>query len=200
MTRPPARPPPDCTVSTVRSDCALPPPFRSRWDRPARIVSRGRLSRENGQFQCKWAMVQKQANQHLLLQPWILANLERIGSILISGNLLDISSHLSWATIPSPDGLFRRRPSGPASALQPEGLGKHWFYSSELDGVRRPLSRRARAREPPGPKGHRAARTRSGSADTGGNTGTGHEPAGRPGRWAAGQSLLSGAHRGLVVT
>ena len=32
-------------------------------------------------------MVQMQANQHLLLQPWILA--ERIGSIVLSGYILD---------------------------------------------------------------------------------------------------------------
>ena len=38
-------------------------------------------------LQFKWAMVQLQANQHLLLQPWILA--ERIGSIVLSGNLFD---------------------------------------------------------------------------------------------------------------
>ena len=40
-------------------------------------------------------MVQMLANQHLLLQLWILA--KRIGSILISGNILDISPGVSWS-------------------------------------------------------------------------------------------------------
>jgi hypothetical protein len=34
-------------------------------------------------------MVQMQANQHLLLQPWILV--KRIGSILILGNILSMT-------------------------------------------------------------------------------------------------------------
>ncbi len=38
-------------------------------------------------------MVQMQGNQHFLLKLWILA--KRIVSILISGNLLDISFHVS---------------------------------------------------------------------------------------------------------
>ncbi len=42
-------------------------------------------------------MVQMQANQHLLLQPWILA--KRIGSILISGNILNMTLRVSCATV-----------------------------------------------------------------------------------------------------
>ena len=41
-------------------------------------------------------MVQMQANQHLLLQPWILA--ERIGSIVLSGYILDTTPDVSWVT------------------------------------------------------------------------------------------------------
>jgi hypothetical protein len=39
-------------------------------------------------------MIQMQANQHLLLQPWILAM--RIGSIMISGNILKTTLRLLW--------------------------------------------------------------------------------------------------------
>ena len=49
----------------------------------------------NGQ----WFKVQMQANQHLLLQLWILA--KRIGSILISGNILDISPRVSCMIVES---------------------------------------------------------------------------------------------------
>ena len=38
-------------------------------------------------------MLQMQANQHLLLQPWILA--ERIGSIVLSGYILDTTPDVS---------------------------------------------------------------------------------------------------------
>jgi hypothetical protein len=39
-------------------------------------------------------MVQMPANEHLLLQPWILA--KRIGSILISGNNFNMTPRVSW--------------------------------------------------------------------------------------------------------
>ncbi len=61
-------------------------------------------------------MVQMQANQHLLLQPWILA--KRIGSILISGNILSTTqasrvimmAGATQAAAPGRPGLTQRRP------------------------------------------------------------------------------------------
>jgi hypothetical protein len=44
-------------------------------------------------------MVQMQANQHLLLQPWILAKRIGHGSILISGNILNTTLRVSWVTV-----------------------------------------------------------------------------------------------------
>jgi hypothetical protein len=43
-------------------------------------------------------MVQMQANQHLLLQLWILAKRIMIGSILISGNNLNITFRVLCVT------------------------------------------------------------------------------------------------------
>ncbi len=55
-----------------------------------------------------------QANQHLLLQPWILA--KRIGSILISGNNLDMTPRVSWRVMDASHSPGPGSPGGAATA------------------------------------------------------------------------------------